>query len=71
MSAIKARIGRLEERATVGVSRRVGIILADPRHDSEAIQTALCNAGINLGRDGAIIMRVPGSDLSVEIPSIR
>jgi hypothetical protein len=67
MSALKTRICRLEERATAGVSRRVGIVLADSRHDSEAIQAALCNARINLGWDGAIIMRVPGSDLSVKI----
>ncbi len=71
MSALKTRIGRLEERATAGVSRRVGIVLADSRHGSQAIHTALCNAGIKLGWDGAIIMRVPGSELSVKIAPSR
>ncbi len=71
MSALKTRIGRLEERATTGTPRRVGIVLADHHHDGEAINSALRDAGINLGRDGAIIMRVPGSSLSVEIPPSR
>lgn len=66
MTALKSRIGRLEDRCMGRAPRRVACVFAG-HHDDETIHAALIAEGINPGWDGALIVHGASADLSVQI----
>lgn len=70
MTALKSRIGKLEERCMGRIPRRVACVFSG-HHDDDTIHAALMAAGINPGWDGALVVHGASADLSVRILSNR